>query len=221
MSSTALWESTAALPRVVVPALSRARTTGRRRPPPAVLAAGTLAVLEAVGLLAVGLTSLDVVWGTGLRPPGGLVAVTLLLLAGWVVLAAGGGAGLVDGTGYRLLVTVALGELVLLAVLVLASVGGVTGPAVPVGGLTLPVPGLALLASAVPLGKLLLATSTASRTWVETSRPATRTPRPPVPHRRVRAVTVLGIGLALTAVAVLGTPASDAVPAPAGTSTAP
>ncbi|WP_157519230.1 hypothetical protein [Modestobacter sp. Leaf380] len=221
MASTAVWEDTAALPRVVVRTLPRARTTGRRRPPPVVLAAGTLAVLEAVGLLALGLTSLDVVWGTGLRPPGQLVALTLLLLAGWVVLAAGGGAGLVDGTGSRLLVGVAVGELALLGVLLVAGVGGAVVPDVGVGGVALPVPGLALLASSVPLAKLALGTSPAARAWTAGSAAAVRAPRPPVPHRAVRAVTLAGIGLALTAVAVLGSPAPDVAPAPSGTSTAP
>lgn len=228
MSSTAVWEDTAALPRVVVPVPPRARTapartaparTTSRRPPTAVLAAGSLAVLEAVGLLALGLTSLDVVWGTGLRPPGALVALTLLLIAGWVVLAAGGGAGLVDGAGPRLLVTVALGELALLAVVLVSGASGAVPSAVPVGGLTLPLPGLALLAATVPLTKLLLATSGPARAWTQASRPVVRAPRAPVPHRVVRAVTLVGIGLALTAVALLGSPSTDAAATPTGSST--
>ena len=52
---------------------------------------------------------LDGVFGTGVRPDGLLVAVILTLLAGWVVLCAGGGASLVDGAGRQLIVAVACG----------------------------------------------------------------------------------------------------------------
>ena len=81
-----------AAPRAPVPVAAPAAQRPRRLPT-TVGAAATLAVLEALGLLALGLTSLDGVFGTGVRPDGLLVAVTLLLLAGWVVLCAGGEIG--------------------------------------------------------------------------------------------------------------------------------
>ncbi|MCZ2804082.1 hypothetical protein O2W18_03095 [Modestobacter sp. VKM Ac-2983] len=186
------------------------------RLPATVVAAGGLSVLEALGLLALGLTSLEGVFGSGVRPSGWLVAGTLLLLAGWVVLCAGGGAGLVDGAGRLLLVAVASAEIALLAVLCavgLVGAGGTWLVAIgPLGGL--PVPALALLALAVPTGKLLLATSPSAVAWVAAGgrpRPARRAAA--VEHRALRGVTLAGIGLALTAVALVGVPAGD-VPAP-------
>ncbi len=199
MSSTAV-----ALPR---PPGTRDRG---RRTPLTVLAVGALAVVQAVGLLALGLTSLDALWGEGLRPPGGLLAGTLVALAAWVVLVAAGGATLVDGAGHRLLVAVAVGELVLLAVL---AVGGVADGVrrVELAGQTFPLSALAVTAAAVPLTKLLLGTCPAAGAWTaSTGRPA-RAPRPPVAHRRVRAVTLAVLGLALVTVALGGQPA------PAGT----
>ena len=193
MSST-----TVALPGVRV---------ARPRPPVAVLAAGALAVLEAVGLLALGLTSLDALWGGGLRPPGALVALTLLALAGWVVLAAAGGASLVDGAGNRLLCRVAVGELVLLAVL---GVGGLLGDGlrqVTVGGTTAPITAVAVTAAVVPLAKLLLGTTPRATAWAATDRRPVRAPRPPAAHRRARAVTVAVIGLALVTVCLTTEPA--------------
>ncbi|SCX38671.1 hypothetical protein SAMN03159343_0470 [Klenkia marina] len=196
MSST-----TVALPRV--PAV---HPTARRRPPAAVLAVGALAVAEAVGLLALGLTSLDAVWGDGLRPPGGLVVGTLVGLAAWVVVAAAGGASLVDGAGNRLLVAVAVGELALLAVLALAGVvDGVR--TVELSGRPLPLTALAVTAAVVPLVKLLLGTSPAAGTWTATTPRPVRAPRPPQAHRRARAVTLAVIAAVLTTVAVTGHPA--------------
>lgn len=191
----------------VVPATARPV-----RLPATVAAAGGLAVLEALALLAFGLTSLEGVFGSGVRPSGWLVAGTLFLLAGWVVLCAGGGAGLVDGTGRLLLVAVASGEIALLLVLcVLGLVGadGVWLVAVgPVGGL--PVPALALLALAVPTGKLLLAGAPSAVAWVAAGgRPRPVRRAPVVEHRVLRGVTVACIGLALTGVALGGVPAGD------------
>ena len=189
-------------------------TDGRRLPLPVpVVAAAALAVLESLGLLALGLTSLDGVFGTGVRPSGLLVAVTLLLLAGWVVLCAGGGAGLVDGAGRTLMVAVAVGEIVLL--LVLGGIGLLGGDGVwlvvmgPLGAL--PVPALALLGLGVPTGKLLLAGAPSALAWVEAGGRA-RTPRPApvVEHRALRGITVACIGLALTGVALFGGPADTA-----------
>jgi len=196
-----LSSTTVALPRV--PALP---TTGRPRPPVGVLAVGVLAVLQAVGLLALGLTTLDALWGDGLRPPGGLVAATLLGLAAWVVLVAAGGAALVDGAGNRVLVSVAVGELVLLAVLALGGVAdGVRQ--VEVAGQVLPLTALAVTAAVVPLTKLLLGTSPAAGSWTATTRRPVRAPRMPVAHRRARMITLAVIGLALVTVALTGAPA--------------
>ena len=193
-----------AAPRPVVPA------DRPRRLPVAVVTAAAVAVLESLGLLALGLTGLDGVFGTGIRPSGVLVAVTLVLLAGWVVLCAGGGASLVDGAGRRLLVAVAGGEIVLLLVLALAGVLGADGVwLVVLGPLgALPVPALALLGLGVPTGKLLLASAPSAQAWVAAGgRPRTRRPAPVVEHRALRAVTVACIGMALTGVALLGAPA--------------
>jgi hypothetical protein len=177
-----------------------------------VLAAAAIAVLESLGLLALGLTQLDGAFGIGAHPDGVLVALTLLLLAGWVVLCAGGGAGLVDGAGRTLLIAVAGGEIVLLVVLAVIGVLGVAGADgvwhVAIGRFgELPLPALALLALGVPVAKLLLATAPSAVAWVDAGgRP--RAPRtvPVVDHRGLRAVTVVCIGLALTAVALGGGP---------------
>jgi len=194
--------------RVEVPAGSRPR-----RLPVTVVTAGALAVVQSLGLLALGLTSLDAVFGAGARPSGALVAVTLLLLAGWVVLAAGGGASLVDGAGRTLLVAVSCGEIALLAVLGGSGLLGLDGVrTVVVGPLgAVPLPALALLALAVPTGKLLLAGAPSAAAWVaDGGRPRPARPARIVQHRVLRGVTVACIGLALTGVAVLGDPADPA-----------
>ena len=211
-----------AVPAVAVPA---ARPLVVRRTPPAVAAAGALAVVEALALLAVGLTGLDGLFGTGLRPDGGLVAVALLLLAGWVVLCAGGGAGLVDGAGRRLLVAVSCGEIALFGVLTLAGVLGADGAwEVVVGPLgALPVPALTLLALAVPTTKLLLAGSVTTTDWLAAGpRPRVRRPALPPEHRVARGVTVGLIGLVLTTFCLVSPPADPAAdPATAAVGTAP
>jgi hypothetical protein len=187
---------------------------GRRLPVP-VVAAAALAVLESLGLLALGLTSLDGVFGTGVHPSGLAVVLTLLLLAGWVVLCAGGGASLVDGAGRTLMVAVSVGEIVLL--LVLAGIGLIGGDGVwlvvlgPLGAL--PVPALAMLGLGVPTGKLLLAGAPSAQAWVEAGgRPRAARTAPIVEHRALRGVTLACIGLALTGVALLGGPADTATP---------
>jgi hypothetical protein len=207
-----------AAPAVAVPPARAA--AARRRTPSAVAAAAVLAVVESLALLAVGLTSLDGIFGTGLRPDGALVALTLLLLAAWVVLCAGGGASLVDGAGRLLLVAVSCGEIALFLVLTLAGVLGAGGGWVvvagPLGGL--PVPALTLLALAVPITKLLLAGSTATTDWLAAGpRPRVRRPALPPRHRVLRGVTVGLIGLALTTFALVSPPA-DPVAGPTSTS---
>jgi hypothetical protein len=203
-------------PAAPVPVVSVRRAavpTGPRTAPLPVLAVAVVAVVESLGLLALGLTSLDHVFGTVVRPSGGLVAFTLVLLAGWVVLCAGGGASLVDGAGRMLVVSVAYGEISLLVVLGLAAILGADGVwLVAVGPLgELPVPALALLALAVPLGKLLLAGAPSALAWVAAG-PRPRVRRPAVAPGRplLRGVTLAVIGLALTSVALLGSPADPA-----------
>ena len=199
-----------------VPAVRAAVPAERpRRLPVPVLAAAALAVLESLGLLALSLTGLDGVFGTGIHPSGPLVAVSLLVVAGWVVLCAGGGASLVDGAGRTLLVAVAAGEIALLLVLALAGLLGADGVWVvvlgPLGGL--PVPALALVGLGVPTGKLLLAGAPSAQAWVAAGgRPRAPRSAPVAEHRALRGLTLACIGLALTGVAVLGGPAGPAAP---------
>ena len=87
----------------------------RRVPVPA-LVAGVLSVVQAVGLLAGGLDGIDGVLATPARPAGLLIVGGLVALAGWIVLAAGGGAALIDGANRRLLVLTSSVELFVVAV---------------------------------------------------------------------------------------------------------
>ena len=187
----------------------------RRVPLPA-LTAGLLAVLEAVGLLATGLTQVGGVLAASSRPAGWLIVSGIGVLAGWIVLCAGGGAGLIDGTGRRLVVVTSWAELAV--VTVLGGLAVVAPPASwPAGALPLPL--VFALAVALPVGKLLLADAPAARQWVLAG-PRVR-PQRPDPVRRHRALCTLTLGviaLGLGAVPVLapadaavGTPASSAV----------
>ena len=195
-----------------------------RRLPVPVLAAGLLSVAESLGLLAFGLTGLGTLLAGGDRPSGVVMAGALLLLAGWVVLSAGAGAVLADGTGRRLLVAVAVAEIgvcLTVAVTGLASADGVRVVAIT-PGLGLPVPALALLALAVPSGKLLLASAPSALAWTAAGgRPRARRAPAPVQHRALRGVTVACIGLALAGVAVLGAPADGSAPTTAAVTGAP
>ena len=196
--------SRARMPRVpalsIVPAAPTASSTvAPRRLPLTVLAAGALGILEAVGLMATALTGIDGVLNSPLRPEGWMIAVGLLLLAGWIVLCAGSGAVLIDGSGRSLLVNVAYGEIALVALLT------VVGTATPLFGTPpLPVPLLAVLALAVPIGKLLLAGAPSAVRWIAAG-PRTRERRPDAvaAHRLLATLTLVVIGLALGAVAVL------------------
>ena len=181
-----------------------------RRPPVPALAAGLIAVLEAVGLLAVGLTQVDDVLASPVRPPGWAVVVGLLGLAGWIVLSAGGGAALVEGTGRRLVVHTATAEL-LLVCLVGTVAALIPLPGWLAGEISLPL--AFALAFAVPVGKLLLVDARSAREWVRQG-PRVRSARPdPVTrYRWLCTVTLGGIALGLGALAVLG----PAAPAPAG-----
>jgi hypothetical protein len=176
------------------------------RLPVTVVGAAVVGVLEAVALLAVVLGGLDGVLTSVGRPPGWLVAAGLVVLACWIVLCAGSAAAMVDGTGRSLLQGVAYAEMAAVAVLL------VVGTATPFADPTaLPLPALALLALAVPVGKLLLAGAPSARAWVaQGPRARPRRPDPVQTHRALATLTLGVIGAALCAVAVFSpVPAGD------------
>jgi hypothetical protein len=185
-------------------AVAPSAATATRRLPMAVAGAGLVGIVEAVGLLAVALTGLDGVLSAAGRPAGWLIAGGLLLLAAWIVLCAGGGAALLDGTGRSLLRGVAYAEMVLVAALLVAATAGVLP-----NPTSLPVPALGLLLLAVPVGKLLLVGAPSAARWMAQG-PRTRVRRPdPVQAHRLLATLTLGvIGASLCAVAIL-TPVQD------------
>jgi hypothetical protein len=185
----------------------------RRRPPVTVVAAAAVAGVEAVALVAGALTGLDGLLLSPLRPSGLVVAVVLLALAGWVVLCAGGGVLLADGSGRRLYTGVATTEVGLVAVLLGLSLGTPLLDGLPA---SLPVPALVLMALGVPVGKLLLAGAPTAVAWVAAGpRASARPPEPAPAHPGLRAGTVAVIGLALVTIA-LTTPTPQA---PAGSAT--
>jgi len=199
--------STFVPPRLVVagrgvPSRAVVRTAGPRLLPLTVLAAAGIGVIEALGLLAVGLTGLDSLLTAATRPHGAVVAGVVLALAAWVVVAAGSGASMVDGTGRRGFVAVAYAELFAVAVAGVAAV--VAGLHVPTPA-HLPLPAAVVLALAVPVGKLLLAGSASTQAWLAAGpRVRERRPDPVVMHRMVATVTLAVIGLGLGAVAIGG-----------------
>ncbi|TFV53015.1 hypothetical protein [Blastococcus sp. TF02A-35] len=172
----------------------------RRVPAPALLA-GLLSVLQAVGLLATGLTQIDGVLASPVRPAGLLVVGGVVALAAWIVLAAGGGAALVDGSSRRLLVGTASVEL---SVVALAGVVAVFSPLPEALTLGLPAPVAFAGAVALPVAKLLLADAVTTRRWVaQGPRPRLRRPDPAVAHRALCTLTLGVIGLGLAGLAVL------------------
>jgi hypothetical protein len=192
---------TFAAPRIRVPALrlvATSSTTSARRLPLTALAAGALGIVEAVALLAVAVAGIDGAL-TATRPTGSMLALGLTVLAAWVVVCAGSGAGLIEATGRRLFVNLAYAETVLIGfLLVVATVVPVTPPA------DLPLPVLALLVLAVPVAKLLLAGSPSARQWVaDGPRTRERRPDPVAAHRLLATVTLGVIGVSLGALAVL------------------
>jgi len=190
------------------PAVVDAPGTAGRRLPLTVVAVALVGIAEAIALLAAALTGLDGVLTSPVRPSGWLVAGGLVLLAGWIVLSAGGGAAMVDGGGRKLVLGVSFAELVLVATLT------VVGAATPLfAGAPLPLPALAVLAFAVPIGKLLLAGSPSAVQWVAAG-PRRRDLRPdPVSaHRLLCTLTIAGIGLALGVLTML-VPAQGSAPA--------
>ncbi|MGY1693079.1 hypothetical protein [Geodermatophilus sp. SYSU D01105] len=179
----------------------------RRRPPLTVVVAAAVAGLEAVGLVAGALTGLDGLLLSPLRPAGLVVATVLLLLAVWVVLCAGGGVLLADGSGRRLYTGVAVTEVGLVAVLLGLSLGTPLLDGLPA---SLPGPALALLALGVPVGKLLLAGAPTAVAWAAAGpRARARQPEPAPGPPALRAATLGVIGLALVTIA-LATPTPQA-----------
>ena len=192
-------------PLSLVPAPAEA---GRRRLPLPVVVAALVALLESVALLAAGLTGLDGVLTSPARPAGVVVALGLGLLATWIVLSAGGGAALLDASGNRLFRGVCFAEFALIGALLAAAL--TTGLFT---GLAVPVPALALLALAIPAGKLLLVGTPAAIEWVaQGPRPREARPDPVARHRLLCIATLAAIGLTLGTVALV---------APAGTAHAP
>jgi hypothetical protein len=190
-----------AAPRLRVPALRLVATSSSsaRRLPVTVLAAGLLGILEAVALLAVAVAGIDGALTT-VRPSGPALALGLTVLAAWVVLCAGSGAGLIEATGGRLLVGLAYAEIVLVGIaLMVATVAPVVTP--PPG---LPLPVLALLVLAVPVAKLLLAGTPSAQQWVaDGPRTGEFRPDPVAAHRVLATLTLAVIGVSLGAVALL------------------
>jgi hypothetical protein len=198
----------------LVPSSGTAATpAAARRTPVTAVVLAVAGVVEGLAIVATALTVLARLLDSPQRPSGVLVGVCLVVLAGWVVLAAAGGACVLDGAGRRLLVGVSYAELALLLAVVAA------------GALTtvfdrldapLPVPALALLAVTVPVGKLLLAGAPSTTEWLaQGPRIREHRPDPVAAHRLLCTLTLGVIALALAATAVL-------VPAPAdGAPTAP
>ena len=171
-----------------------------RRVPVTALFAGMLGVLESLGLLAVGLTGLDGVLVAPTRPGAALLAAALVALAGWVVLAAGTGVGLVDGTGRAGFVALARAETVLAGALAgwtaVAALGAAPEPPV-----ALPTAAALVL---LPVVKLLLAGTPAARRWVAQGPPPRETrPDPVAAYRGLATLTVGLIGAGLLAVTVV------------------
>ena len=194
--------STVVPPRVASRATVRMPAATPRRLPLTVAAAAVLGTAEALGLLAVGLTALDSLLTSATRPHGGLVTAVVLLLATWVVVSAGSGAALVDGTGRRGFVAAAYTELFAVAVVGVAAVAIPLPVPTPAG---LPLPAAVLLALAVPVAKLLLAGTPSVEAWIAAGpRIRERRPDPVARHRLVATVTMAAIGLGLGAVAIGG-----------------
>lgn len=194
-----------------------ADTPERRRPPVAAVVLAVGGVVEGLGLVAAALSGLTDLLASAHRPSGPVLAAGLVALATWVVLAAAGGATVLDASGRRLLMAVSYAELgLVLAGLVAGEVSSFFDrlPA------RVPLPALALLALTVPVGKLLLGTAPSTAAWLAQG-PRVRAHRPdPVTGHRVLCTVTLGvIALALVAVAlVVPAPASHGAPAPASVS---
>jgi hypothetical protein len=184
-----------------------------RRTPAPVVATAAVGLFESVALLAGALTGLDGLLSSPSRPGPAVVLAVVLALAGWIVLCAAGAATLIDGAGRRLVTRVAYAELALVGVLFVVALFTPRAE-VPVPP-ALPLPAVALLVLAVPVGKLLLAGSPAALAWVAAGpRPRERRPDPTRTHRNLCVVTLAVIGIALGAIALIGVPAGGGTDAP-------
>ncbi|NYJ06239.1 hypothetical protein [Petropleomorpha daqingensis] len=182
-------------------------TPRRTRPPMTVVATAAVALVESVALLAGALTGLDGILSSVHRPGPAIVLSSVVVLASWIVVCAAGAATLIDGAGRRLVTGVAYGELVLITVLFFVALLTPRGE-VPIPP-ALPLPAVALLVLAVPVGKLLLAGSPTAVAWVaEGPRPRERRADPTKSHRDLCVGTLAVIGVVLTAVAAIGVPAA-------------
>ena len=181
-------------------------TPSPRRLPVTVVAAGLIGVLESIGLLAVALTGLDGSWPRSAAPRRGWSPPVCSLLAGWIVLR-GSGARHVRRRRPLLLQGVAYAEMAARR----RPAGRRHGRRRSPTRTSLPLPALALLALAVPVGKLLLAGAPSVQRWIEQGpRARVRRPDPVQAHRLLATVTLGVIGAALCAVAVLApVPAGD------------
>jgi hypothetical protein len=193
-------------PRAVAPRPRDVEAPRRTRPPLTVVATVAVGLVESVALLAGALAGLDGVLSSAHRPGPGVVLPAVFLLAGWIVVCAAGAATLLDGAGHRLVTWVAYGELVLITALFFVALFTPRAE-VPIPP-AIPLPAVALLVLAVPVGKLLLAGSPTAVAWVaDGPRPRERRPDPTKAHRHLCAATLAAIGIALTAVAVVVAPA--------------
>ncbi|NEK85457.1 hypothetical protein GCU60_06740 [Blastococcus saxobsidens] len=188
-------------------------TADLRWVPVPALVAGLLAVLQAVGLLAVGLTRIDTVLSSPQRPPGLVIVAGLVALAGWIVLSAGGGAALIDGVSRRLVVRTSAVELVAVTLVGAAAVV-LPVPAALNPGLPLPI--VFAVAISLPVTKLLLAGSASARRWVAQAPrvPVRRRPDPVARHRVLCTLTLGVIALGLGGLA-LATPVQNPADVPA------
>jgi hypothetical protein len=188
-----------------------------RRRPVAVVVLGAGGMLQGVALVAIALTSLTGMLAADHRAPDVVIVAVVVALAAWTVLSASAGAAVLDGAGRRLLVVLAAAEAVVVTGLLVVAA---TTPLLDRATGDLPGPALALLALAVPLGRLLLATTPSTVAWVEAGPAPRRQHRaePVVAHARLRTATLAVIGLALGAVALLGPTAAAHTPAPAASS---
>jgi hypothetical protein len=193
-------------PRAVAPRPTDVEAPRRTRPPGTVVATVAVGLVESIALLAGALTGLDGVLSSVHRPGPGIVLPAVFLLAGWIVVCAAGAATLLDGAGHRLVTWVAYGEIVLITALFFVALFTPRAE-VPIPP-AVPLPAVALLVLAVPVGKLLLAGSPTAVAWVaEGPRPRERRSDPTKTHRHLCAATLAAIGIALTAVAVVVAPA--------------
>jgi hypothetical protein len=193
-------------PRVALSSPRPDAPAALRRVPLTALAAGLIAIVEGVGLLAAALTGLDGVLSSSLRPAGPVVAAGLIVLAGWIVLCAGSGAALIDASGRRTVVGVAVAEVALVG---LFSAVAVATPVFDELAYPLPLPAALLLALAVPVAKLLLVGAPTAQQWVAQGPRARETRPDPVAAHRLLATLTLGvIGAGLVALTVLA-PVAD------------